>query len=484
MLRWVYLFAVAIVLSSCGDDDTGTPKNETKIKIVNPSNGQAVYTNRLLSITVQLPSIEAFSTVDLVIRLKKGGDNALVLKGRLQRQGAIAEIDWQPKGVKSGTYQLTVVATSPKKTIFEQVEFKILQPPQVDVKIKELRRIDQNLEATLIASASSPDGIQIDSFVWTLGRGIKPIATKQPTLKHTFKLSSKSDYLYLKVFDVLGGVSSTIRRLNFPGLIALTTPDPNIFLGMVPPPQPCGCASMTIRRTANQNSDVYCMTPAKLRTLPGCQAVPAAQIPAGEGCPAGKTAANCRLNVHQALGANRPRQNLTRFLGFGFEVVSTLNQGSAADECEEGQFTQADIELTQLAIRNGPIGAQPAPNTRHTFTKPNPPGGNEVVETVRAGLPVPPYQSNFWGSDDYDDESDFKRHLGLTVRWFDAPGNNHAGPLLHPSVHKFRFFTFVKGSTGECWCKFRFEHGWIAGRGYMTLPPGVVLEDGLNCTLG
>ena len=92
MLRWVYLFAVAIVLSSCGDDDTGTPKNETKIKIVNPSNGQAVYTNRLLSITVQLPSIEAFSTVDLVIRLKKAETTPLCSKADCNAKGQLPKL--------------------------------------------------------------------------------------------------------------------------------------------------------------------------------------------------------------------------------------------------------------------------------------------------------------------------------------------------------------------------------------------------------
>ena len=229
------------------------------------------------------------------------------------------------------------------------------------------------------------------------------------------------------------------------------------------PPQFCGCSGMVVRKTAGQQSGIYCWPNGVVANPLQHKAVIANPLAAN--CPAGTTA------YANALGQliPTPPNNIQSF-GFGFEIVASLVRGSTPQLCDEGQFARGEVRgagviAVNPGVRNTPVGAKNLPR----------PGGNPpyVANPVAQGQPYPHLRGqrnpqDLWGPDNYTTVNPYKRYdPANTIRWTDQPVLPIPAPPLNNVIDDSEFISYVLGTQGQpsCWCQFRALTIW-------NRPPG------------
>jgi hypothetical protein len=253
---------------------------------------------------------------------------------------------------------------------------------------------------------------------------------------------------------------------------------------------------MVVTATAGQESEIYCAA-----GLPGgtvaCNLV---ENPPPGTCPAGEVAFRCALGPLSA--ATPPAiSNLAtaRRLGWSFDVKATLIRLTTAPNlCDEGQFVRTTIAGTnngRAFVAPNRMAQPAAPPGPYNFPIGNDPNGGRF-SVVNGPALVPAFDAQDvlgrrrFGSDDYAQPYEFKRHLNAEnpkIRhWYDQFAADFDSQRTTSLSQQAEFVTFVRGNTGTCWCQFKFEQEVTNGQrqaiGGGRAPENLTMIAGNRCT--
>jgi hypothetical protein len=400
---------------------------------------------------------------------------------------------WDPAGVASGTYSITVRVTpafcgaAGQSTVIVNVN----QPPVVsNIQVVGCSSVLGTCgvngfctnfpsvactlntdctarQVTLNAVASDPDGDSITEYIWDPGSNGDPVRVTGTSLfTTTYPPGTTTTIVGSTPHDTVGGETATLGDLDVLACTIQATHD-------------CGCEEMTIYSNAG-NSFVYCATPGYI--IPqdiGCVAV--AAPPPGSACAPGDQAFKC------PIGPITPGT----YFGWGFEVGVVLNDGTNdLTKCEEGQWSQHTVIKNGNVIKALQSGAKPTTPAGGVLNLPDGPTrpGGVNFSIVQNGALYPGFNAMAGGNpqlgaDGYDKPGLLKRHLEKVreIQWYDQPLLEPVNPNA-AAAYRARFLTYVRGNTGTCWCYFEMDHSWAAG-GPRTGPGGAIKLDGERCVI-
>lgn len=246
-------------------------------------------------------------------------------------------------------------------------------------------------------------------------------------------------------------------RAKGPGLTALAACLAAAAVSPAPASAACSCESMALQ--VAEESNVFCgQEEGEYLDAPGCANL--VNPPDNAGCPEGTFPYRCPLGRFDPQAGEE-----FLVMGWTFQIVATVTEGSTASECTTGQYVAGSATVNGVEV-DSELDTTPAAG-------PNDLGDGLTVQGVAEPSPVPPLpeppdrDDPSMGADGYTGASELD-YLRLRVLddsgqiWFiDAP-QDEIEALTDQLTQAFQFVTFVKPSDGgeSCWCRFTLGLTW------------------------
>ena len=459
------------------------PADGPTISVRHPATQSILFTNRQAEILIKAPHVVPGQHVLEVFAIPDGPTSSVSIAAlELAADPRTDEflVLWNPRAAPPGDYTVNAVLRRGDQAVAtDSIDVTLAVPPRVELLLGAMEASGQGIAATLTVRSSVPQGVSIVDHRWWVGDMDEPLIHQGPTLTRIFTPGTRT-MVAISVVDSRGGTSLLVAPVDMPKTLPPTrVPDDSLT---VPPAQSCGCKSMVVRATRGQSASHYCANPAMGAKLAssGCTKLPVNAPPGTPGpllCLPGLRGYRCPVGPVVPNFAATPK--VTSFSS-SFEVAATLVEGSTPEICNEGQYARADTTFEGAKLLQTPPSTEPSGQTLPAGTSS---GGTPLnINLVPAGKdqPVPGNPQGLWGPDDYTAPRTLKVHEPQIIRWWDAPGAHGLSRQPSSAFLGHEFVSFVSGTTGTCWCKFRVTH---ALRNGAAVGPGAVMQDGLNCTV-